>query len=799
MKPPTLTSPTLELSCAAARGTPGSPFPSRQPTTPNRRSCPTFIAGLLLLSTINSPLSTAFAQGTTFTYQGQLQNSGSPANGLYDFQFSLSNAPSGGSQVGSTVTELAVGVTNGLFTTTLDFGSRFTGNPTWLAISVCTNGTGSYLGLSPLQPLTPTPYAIYSANATTAATANSVSAANIVGTIPAAQLPLSVLTNGASGVNLSGTLTGNGAGVTNLPFGSLSDSGYISWGNFQLSSAPAAGVNPFFVCAADVNGDGHIDLICANYTAAGTLTVLTNNGFGSFGSNATLDVGIQPDFICAVDVNGDGKVDLISVNWDGTLTVLTNNGFGVFGSNATLQVGQAPRSVCAVDVIGDGKVDLISANESNGTLTVLTNNGFGIFGLNATLNVGLNSDPISVCAADVNGDGYLDLIVGNYGANTLTVLTNNGFGAFGFNATLNVGSGPGWACAADVNGDGHADLISANVNDNTLTVLTNNGYGVFGSNATLNVGAYPFYVIAADLKGDGHVDLVSANYKANTLTVLTNNGYGVFGSNTTLNVGNGPKCVCAADVNGDGQLDLVSANYGANTLTVWLNEPAYIGTFSGNGSGLTSLNATNLTGSVPASSLTSLPAGKLTGSVPAAALTSVPAASLTGTIPPSLLTSLPAANLTGSIPAGSLTAVPAGSLTGLIAQSSLGAVNAYAPTIGDGAINFTLTTQSGYYAKVGNLVYFEVWLAWNGRAGATSTSGVQISLPLPAATPRASFTVGFMSGLSFSTQLVAVTSGGLSYFNLFDLSKSGGAATAIPVSSCGASGEVQISGVYRWQ
>jgi len=70
----------------------------------------------LLMSALSAILilqpSTASAQGTAFTYQGRLQNNGNPASGLYDFQFALSNAPSGGTQVGSTVTTLGVGVTN---------------------------------------------------------------------------------------------------------------------------------------------------------------------------------------------------------------------------------------------------------------------------------------------------------------------------------------------------------------------------------------------------------------------------------------------------------------------------------------------------------------------------------------------------------------------------------------------------------------------------------------------------------------------------------------------------------------
>ena len=86
------------------------------------------------------------------------------------------------------------------------------------------------------------------------------------------------------------------------------------------------------------------------------------------------------------DVNGDGKPDLICANGGiNTLTVLTNNGYGVFGSNATLNVGAFPTSVVAADINGDGKPDLICANDSGNSLTIYTNNGGGIFGSNATI------------------------------------------------------------------------------------------------------------------------------------------------------------------------------------------------------------------------------------------------------------------------------------------------------------------------------------------------------------------------------------------------------------------------------
>jgi len=109
------------------------------------------------------------ALGTAFTYQGQLKKAGNPVNGTCDFQFSLWDAagsgspPTGGNQIGSTQTKTGVSVSNGLFTVQLDFGAdAFQGDARWLQIRVKCAGDSDYVTLSPRQPLTPAPYALFS-------------------------------------------------------------------------------------------------------------------------------------------------------------------------------------------------------------------------------------------------------------------------------------------------------------------------------------------------------------------------------------------------------------------------------------------------------------------------------------------------------------------------------------------------------------------------------------------------------------------------------------------------------------
>lgn len=338
---------------------------------------------------------------------------------------------------------------------------------------------------------------------------------------------------------------------------------------------------PTWIATGDVNGDGRLDLITANYVGGhgNTLTVLTNNGIGGFGFNATLKVGTGPVCVVAVDLNNNGRLDLVSANtgsaplYASTLTVLTNNGSGGFGSNATIALASSPTCVATADINNDGKPDLIAAIGSN-QLIVFTNNGSGSFGSNATYVVG--SGPRSVLAADINGDGNPDLICANYSvipspSTTLTVLTNNGSGGFGSNTTLTVGKMPFYVTAADVNGDGKLDLICANYGSKSLTVLTNDGFGNLGLNATLTVGVDPQCVAAVDINDDGKLDLISADSNSGgtgTLTIYTNNGNGSFGFCATITVGNDPAFVVSTDVNGDGKLDLISANNADSDLTL---------------------------------------------------------------------------------------------------------------------------------------------------------------------------------------------------------------------------------------
>ncbi len=116
-----------------------------------------------------APLSTGTSAplSTGFTYQGKLKSDGTPYSGVCDLRFGLWDAPGGGAQIGAAQTTTNVGLEEGTFTVQLDFGAgAFPGAARWLAIEVrCPAGKGGYTALSPRQPLTAAPYALWAGGA----------------------------------------------------------------------------------------------------------------------------------------------------------------------------------------------------------------------------------------------------------------------------------------------------------------------------------------------------------------------------------------------------------------------------------------------------------------------------------------------------------------------------------------------------------------------------------------------------------------------------------------------------------
>jgi len=215
-------------------------------------------------------------QGTAFSYQGRLNDTGAPANAAYDFRFALYDNVTNGSQLSLLLTNSAVAVNNGLFNVTLDFGPDvFTGENAWLEIAVRAVGSTNFTTLAPRQPVLPVPYAIFASGASNLL--GTLSAAQLTGTVPSGQLagnypnPVN-FTNGANSV--AGTFSGNGAALTALNASQL-NSGTVA--DVRLSSnVPLLNANQTFSGGNQFNGNNQF---------AGNNQFNGTNNFTSFGNS----------------------------------------------------------------------------------------------------------------------------------------------------------------------------------------------------------------------------------------------------------------------------------------------------------------------------------------------------------------------------------------------------------------------------------------------------------------------------------------------------------------------------------
>ncbi len=128
-----------------------------------------------------------------------------------------------------------------------------------------------------------------------------------------------------------------------------------------------AGDHPASVFAVDLNGDGDNDLAVANYYSA-NVSVHLNNGDGTFQEAVNYAAWYGSWSVFAVDLDGDGDNDLAVANggsypdYSGTVSILLNNGDGTFQAAVNYGAGDNPHSVFAVDLDGDGDNDLAVAN-----------------------------------------------------------------------------------------------------------------------------------------------------------------------------------------------------------------------------------------------------------------------------------------------------------------------------------------------------------------------------------------------------------------------------------------------------
>ena len=352
---------------------------------------------LALLALLLISLEVAVAQSSSFTYQGQLQDGGNPANGSYDLQFRLFDALVSGGQIGSTQVVENVAVAAGIFTVSIDFGAAsFPGADRFLEIAVRPGASaGAFTALTPLQKVATTPYALQSLNATTA---------------QALTPPVYIQQNSGS-PTIFAVNNGSGGYALRAETSNSTGRGLVAQTTSTTGSAIA------------VSGDGYGD------TGTGVLGFARNNtgvnvgvagytnspsGYGVAGYNGAIAVRGETFSPGSYGVSGRGEVI-------GVVGTTASSGTGVSGTSTT------GNGVQGTSTSGHG-VSGTSAS-GRGVSGNATGSGIGVFGTGATGVRGESPSTTGFGVAGVNNGGGSSISWGVYGQNTST----GGYAIEGYN------------------------------------------------------------------------------------------------------------------------------------------------------------------------------------------------------------------------------------------------------------------------------------------------------------------------------------------------------------------------------
>ncbi len=262
-------------------------------------------------------------------------------------------------------------------------------------------------------------------------------------------------------------------------------------GTFGAPIQTDIGPNAQEVLTGDFTGDGKLDLAIlgnAHYYTDSIVQIFDGNGGGTFTPGASFDLGSpvntngsESKDMVEADLNGDGHPDLVIATatlntFAANAVVLLGDGHGGFteGAPIALGFGSSATLIAIGDVNGDGIPDIVAIPQETAgaeTAEILLGKGDGTFGPATTVALPLppggagttiNGDDTNtaVTIGDVTGDGHADIVVGN-DETGVVVVPGNGDGTFGTGFVAEPGTGVfyGTLALADVNGDSLPDLV----------------------------------------------------------------------------------------------------------------------------------------------------------------------------------------------------------------------------------------------------------------------------------------------------------------------------------------------------
>jgi hypothetical protein len=224
---------------------------------------------------------------------------------------------------------------------------------------------------------------------------------------------------------------------------------------------------------ADFDEDGDADVL-TNDQEQHSVALLLGDGQGAFAiaPDSPWSVGADAYPPAAADIDGDGHLDVISPLVGGAaIAVLRGDGRGAFvAAKGSERLRDRPYSLAVGDVTGDGKPDVVAAHDDADVASLLAGDGAG--GLAFVRELDLGGRGYDVALVDLDGDSALDLISGCY-PDAIAIQRGDGRGGFTpiAGAPIRIGRGPAAVVVGDLDGDARPDLAAAAVEVAQLHVL----------------------------------------------------------------------------------------------------------------------------------------------------------------------------------------------------------------------------------------------------------------------------------------------------------------------------------------
>lgn len=333
------------------------------------------------------------------------------------------------------------------------------------------------------------------------------------------------------------------------------------------------------VAIADVNSDGHLDVVTARQNPTEIVTLL-GRGDGTLQEGPHTPVGNgEPTGLALADFNGDGHPDAALTHPpETTAAILLGRGDGSFSSAGELGPLSMPFGVTAGDIDRDGAMDVLVANGSGAGVSLFLGKGDGTF--EAARNIDFGSTQREVAVADFNRDGLPDIAASGFELKRIGVRLGFGDGTFSELQTMPFGGGAPYAIiAADWNWDGREDLAASDYSKGRVVTFLGDGAGGFAPGIELGGFHTPQSLDSSDFNGDGIPDLLVGDLSDSNVLgqsptrIVYGQGEGTFETSRPI-TGLPMWDVASGDLNEDGFPDAVSAGYG---LVVWLNDAAGAG------------------------------------------------------------------------------------------------------------------------------------------------------------------------------------------------------------------------------